>query len=140
MTRVYWDTNLFAYWIEDHPEFGARVGEIRRGMAQRGDRLCASVFTLAELLVLPQRRRNREAAAWIQEMFEAEVEVLPLALDAAPRFAAIRADSRVAAADALHLAIAATAGVSLFLTNDRRLHKLSVPGIAFIAGLDNGLY
>ncbi|HEY7838794.1 MAG TPA: hypothetical protein VIC54_09360 [Terriglobales bacterium] len=42
--------------------------------------------------------------------------------------------------DALHLAIAATAGVNLFLTNDRRLHRLKVPGIDFIAGLDTNLY
>jgi len=42
--------------------------------------------------------------------------------------------------DALHLAIAATAGVNLSLTNDRRLHRLKIPGIDFIAGLDTNLY
>jgi hypothetical protein len=35
------------------------------------------------------------------------------------------------------LACAAEAGVDLFLTNDRRLKGRSIPGIQFLAGLDN---
>jgi predicted nucleic acid-binding protein len=59
---------------------------------------------------------------------------------AASVFAQLRAQSGVKALDALHLAVAATAGVDLFLTNDRRLQKLVVPGIQFITSLDTDLF
>jgi hypothetical protein len=41
--------------------------------------------------------------------------------------------------DAIHLASAAHASVDLFLTNDRRLQGLVIPGIDFIAGMDVNL-
>jgi predicted nucleic acid-binding protein len=46
----------------------------------------------------------------------------------------------VKALDAVHLSIAATSGVELFLTHDRRLHKVVVPGLPFIAGLETDLF
>ena len=54
--------------------------------------------------------------------------------------AELRANHGVKALDALHLSIAATSGVDLFLTHDRRLHKLVVPGLPFIAGLETDLF
>jgi predicted nucleic acid-binding protein len=36
-------------------------------------------------------------------------------------------------ADAIHLACAASAGIDLFLTGDKQLTKLDIPGIQFIA-------
>ena len=47
---------------------------------------------------------------------------------------------RVTPADAIHLASAAAAGVDLFLTNDRALQPLLIPGIHFIAGLGVNLF
>ncbi|MGH9488270.1 MAG: type II toxin-antitoxin system VapC family toxin [Terriglobales bacterium] len=140
MIRVYWDTMLFAYWLEDSAEFRERVGQIHRAMQQRGQRLCASVFTLCELLVSPRRRQDGVATQRLQAFFaSSELDLLSLAPAAAPHFAAARC-AGASTGDAVHLAIAAAAGVDLFLTNDRRLQKLHVPGIAFIAGLDSGLY
>jgi hypothetical protein len=55
-------------------------------------------------------------------------------------YAKIRAENRVSPADAIHLACAAEAGVNLFLTNDRRLTGLIVPGIDFIAGMGVDLF
>ena len=48
-------------------------------------------------------------------------------------FGRLRAKHRTSAADTIHLACAAVAGVDLFLTNDKDLVKLHVPGIKFIA-------
>jgi predicted nucleic acid-binding protein len=49
-------------------------------------------------------------------------------------FARLRAEMRLKAPDAIHLACAAAAGTDLFLTNDRQLlqRRLHVPGIQFI--------
>jgi predicted nucleic acid-binding protein len=53
----------------------------------------------------------------------------------ADHFARIRADRSIASADAIQLACAAQARVDLFLTNDRRLARRTIPGIQFIADL-----
>ncbi len=141
MTRVYWDTMLFIYLAEGNTDFSPRIRQIRERMRLRGDRLCASLVTLCELLVFPCRHRDWALAAKWRELFSsAELEVLPLVAEAADPFASLRAFEDLDPPDALHLAIAAAAGVDLFLTNDRRLQKLHVPGISFIAGLDAGLY
>ncbi|TAN23087.1 MAG: PIN domain-containing protein [Acidobacteria bacterium] len=141
MTRVYWDTMLFAYLTEGNPEFGPTVRATRQAMLERGHRLCASMFTLCELAVLPTKRDDLAAIEALQDLFSSTaLDVLPLRPDAVPHFARLRATTGVSTPDALHLAIAAAAKVDVFLTNDRRLQKLHVPGIGFIAGLDAGLY
>jgi len=51
-------------------------------------------------------------------------------------YASLRATHTLCNADAIQLACAAHFGVDLFITNDKNLHRLDVPGIGFIAPLD----
>jgi predicted nucleic acid-binding protein len=62
--------------------------------------------------------------------------LLPFNVDAAERYARIRAKWKVSPADAIHLACASVARVDLYLSNDAGLKKLVIDGIHFIAGLD----
>jgi predicted nucleic acid-binding protein len=141
MSLIYWDTMLFVYWFEEHPVHAERVQHILTKMEQRKDTLCTSSFALAETLVGPYKKGAREMADRIREAFRPPfVQVLPFTSEAADRYARIRAEIGVSAADAIHLASAAQAGVDLFLTNDRRLAGQIVPGIQFIAGLDSDLF
>jgi predicted nucleic acid-binding protein len=140
MSRIYWDTMLFVYWMEDHPQYRRRVREIHRAMEERGDTLCASSFALGELLVKPNKLKETDLSRSIRDFFQSsEVEVLSFDMESAENFARIRAEYDVSPADAIHLACAASARVELFLTNDRRLSRLKIPGIHFIAGLDTNL-
>jgi predicted nucleic acid-binding protein len=140
MSRIYWDTMLFVYWMEGHPEYGRRVQQIQRRMKERGDTLCASAFVMGELLVEPYKLKKLDLIRAIRGFFESpEVENLPFDMDTADIFSAIRAEHNVSAADAIHLASASQAHVDLFLTNERHLHRLNVPHIHFIAGLDTNL-
>ena len=137
MSLIYWDTMLFVYWLEGHPDFADRVGQIYGAMEKRGDVLCTSALTVGELLAGAKKRQSEELARTIHDLFDdAPVKVLPFAIGSVDRFAEVRAQYGVSAADAIHLAAAAHAGVDLFLTNDRRLRRAIVPGIRFIAGLD----
>ena len=141
MSLIYWDTNLFVYWFGDHPVHGARVRHILTRMEQRKDSLCTSAFAVAETLVGPYKKGAREMADRIREAFRPPfIQILPFTIDAANHYAMIRAGLSVSAADAIHLACAAEAGVDLFLTNDRGLVGQIVPGIQFIAGLDSDLF
>ena len=141
MSRIYWDTMLFVYWFEDNPQYAARVEEIYRKMRQRKDKLLTSAFTVGEILAGSYRRGQADEGRNIRQLFESfEVEPIPFAAETAERYGQIRGSSRVSPADAIHLASAAHAGVDLFLTDDRELRSLVIPGIHFIAGLDVNLF
>ena len=53
MSRIFWDTNLFIYLIEDHGELSERVAKLRKRMIERNDDLYTSTLTLGEILVKP---------------------------------------------------------------------------------------
>lgn len=137
MSRVYWDSMLFIYWLEDHPDFAKRVEVIHSRMKQRQDRLITGAFTLGEVLAGTYRKRTAEIANEYRELLLAIVaEVVPFTLETADHYARIRGTLNVTPADAIHLAIAAQAGTDLFLTNDKSLVGKIIPGIQFIATLE----
>jgi len=141
MSRIYWDTMLFIYMLEDDPQFGPKVHRILRRMNDREDVLCTSVFAFAEVLTGSIKGRDPELAEDIRKYFRSnEVELLPFTADMAERFAEIRGRNNLSEVDTIHLATAAYSRVDLFLTNDKRLHRLTVPGISFIAGLDGTVF
>lgn len=141
MSRVYWDTMLFIYWLENNPQFAKRVGTIHTRMEGRQDQLITSAFTFGEILAGPYRVGATAAANESKKWLRAVVsEVLPFTIETADRFAYIRGNLGLPAPDAIHLASAAQAGTDLFLTNDKNLVGKIVPGIHFIASLDTPLF
>jgi predicted nucleic acid-binding protein len=141
MRRIYWDTMIYAYWFEDHKKLSDRVQQIHESMQRRGDLLCSSLYVLSELMVGPLRTHDENAARLIEQHFYSQaVTMLAFAPKAVRLFAQLRAEQGVKSLDALHLAVAASSQVDLFLTNDRRLHKVVVPGLPFIASLDTDLF
>jgi uncharacterized protein len=140
VSRIYWDTMLFIYWLEDHPRYSPRVQEILQKMAVRKDELCTSSFAVGETLVGFYKRGAIEAANRVRDLFRhGTIDVLPYTLEMADLYAEIRATQGVSSADAIHLACAASARTDLFLTNDSNLVGKIVPGIQFIAGLDTNI-
>ena len=136
MSRVFWDTNLFVYLIEGTGARAESVAALRRRMIERGDELLTSALTLGELLVKPVETGDGELRDLYTQTLEEGVTVLPFDARAAPRFAAIRGDRSIRAPDAIQLACAAAGGTDLFITNDDRLSRKNVPGIAFIQSLE----
>ena len=53
MSRIFWDTNLFIYLLEDKGELTERVVSLRERMAERSDELLTSTLTVGEILVRP---------------------------------------------------------------------------------------
>ena len=138
MSLIFWDTNLFVYLIEEHAEFGPRVKEVRSLMFRRQDRLCTSALALGEVLTGPLIRNDENLFDRYKGLLRPPlVEVLPFGREATDHYARIRTNPNISRADAIQLACAAAAGVDLFLTNDAHLGRLYVPGIQFIAGLEN---
>ncbi len=141
MSRIYWDSMLFVYWLEDNPQFAKRVGAIHTKMKERGDELITSAFTFAEILAGVYRAGAVRAADESRQLLRRVVsEVISFDLAASEHYAKIRGTQGVAPADSIHLACAAEAKSDLFLTNDKRLVGKFVPGIQFIATLDTQLF
>ena len=141
MSLVYWDTMLFIYWLEAHPQHGKQVEWIHRRMSLRGDQLCTSVFTVGEILTGPYiRGRVNEVQQFHSYFASSVVRVLPFNTETADRYARIRAQCKVSPADAIHLASASVADVDLYFTNDDGVKKLLIEGIHFIAGLDGAIF
>lgn len=136
MARIFWDTNLFIYLLEDWASLGEQTAEVRRRMIDRGDKLYTSALTVGEILVRPVAAGSSEVEAHYRAFFRRPgIVVLPFDEAAAPHYARIRQDRGIQKPDALQLACAATVGIDLFLTNDERLSRKAVPGIQFITGL-----
>jgi uncharacterized protein len=136
VSRIYWDTMLFIYWLEDNPQYAKRVGAIRSRMEERGDQLITGAFTFGEILAGAYRKGAAQVAAESRRLLQEVVsEVVPFTIETADHYARIRGTLGVPPADAIHLASAAHATTDLFLTNDKRLVGKIVPGIQFIATL-----
>ncbi len=140
MTRVFWDTMLFIYLLQDDPVFGERVRYLRTRSLERGDEICTSALAVGELLAGVYRDKSEGEAIRVRDaIVRSGIRILPFDLAVSTRFGGIRAKHRTSAADSIHLACAAAASVDLFLTGDEGLLKLHVDGIKFIAGIDTDL-
>ena len=141
MNRVYWDTMIFIYLLEGHPELGPAVRSLYGEMQHRKARLMTSAFAVGEVLAGLRKLQALEPLSVAQEFFSSgQIDILPFDVAVAETYAAIRAQTSASAPDSIHLATAAHAGTDLFLTNDKKLQKLRIPGIRFMAGLDGKLW
>lgn len=131
---------LFIYLLQDDSRFGERVRYLRARSLERGDEICTSALALGEILAGVHRDKTYAEVERVRSgILNAGIKILPFDTTASDIFGRIRATHRTSAADTIHLACAAVTGVDLFLTGDKRLLKLHIPGIKFIAGIDTNL-
>ncbi len=135
MSKVFWDTNLFIYLLEDFDGLSAQVSALREHMVARHDQLYTSALTLGEVLVKPLEARDLELQATYLRLLTEGTVLIPFDRGAAVRYAALRADRSIRPPDGMQLACAAQAGIDLFITNDDRLSHKIVPGIQFLTSL-----
>src|ERR1700722_664269 len=136
MSKVFFDTNLFIYMFEGLEPYRSRVLEIRKRMIDRGDQIVTSAMTLGEVLVKPTKLGQTSLIDEYDRAIRSTARVISFDASVSWRYASLRATHALRNADAIQLACAAHFGVDLFITNDRQLQNLDVPGIGFIASLD----
>ena len=135
MSRIFWDTNLFIYLIEDFRDLSERVIALRRRMLERGDELYTSALTLGEILIKPMEAGNESLARRYESVLLRGAVIVPFDVEPARLYASIRKDRTIRLPDAIQLSCAARARVDLFITNDDRLSTKSVPHIHFVTSL-----
>lgn len=136
MSKVFFDTNIFIYMFEGLEPFRSRTLEIRKRILDRGDSLVTSSMTLGEVLVKPTKLGQTSLIEQYDRAIRKTAHVVSFDPQVAWRYASLRATHTLRNADAIQLACAAHFGVDLFITNDRQLQNLNVPGIGFIASLE----
>jgi predicted nucleic acid-binding protein len=136
MSRVFWDTNIFIYFFEDHGEAGKTARALRERMLMRGDQLITSAMTVGEILIKPRQQHDLDLCRQYERAITSTALVLSFDLDAARRFSILRLNRSLSPPDAIQLSCAATVDTDVFITNDSRLSGLSIPGIQFIVSLD----
>ena len=141
MSRIFWDTMLFAYILEGNPVFGEPTRAAYEAFMRRGDTICTSVFTLGEVLVRPKAVKDAATYSAIRSFMRGgEIELLPFTAETAEQYSHVRAETRLKAADAIHAATAIVAQVTVFVTNDHEIRKQNIPGLPMIVGLDGKIF
>jgi predicted nucleic acid-binding protein len=134
MSRIFWDTMLFIYLLDNHPTFGPRARHLLDRSYRRGDSLYTSHLAMGEVMAGAEKSPDPQKALTVRETIgEMGFSCLPFDEGSVATFSRLRSRERLKVADAIHLACAASAGIDLFLTGDKQLVKLDVPGIQFIA-------
>jgi len=135
VSRIFWDTNLFIYLIEDFGDLSERVVGLRKRMIERGDELYTSALTLGEILIKPFEAGNEALARRYESVLLRGAVLVPFDDEPARIYATIRKDRAIRPPDAIQLACASHARVDLFITNDERLSTKSIPNIHFVSSL-----
>lgn len=141
MSRIYWDTMLFIYWLDGHPTYFQRVIHLLDRAHDRGDKLYTSYLSLGEVMTGPAGQSysaDREITIR-NRLGELGFSYLPFDDDAVSTFSKLRGKEGLKIADSIHMACAASAGIDMFLTGDKRLLTVHVPGIKFIADFNTSM-
>ncbi len=140
MSNIYWDSMLFMYLLGGDSRYSTRVETLLTRSYSRRDRLFTSFLGLGEIMAGAAKSVPPTKPELIRmSLDQMGFEYLPFDERAVPVFAHLRAVTRIKAPDAIHLACAASANVDLFLTGDKEILKLDIPGIHFIADFDNSV-
>jgi predicted nucleic acid-binding protein len=136
--RIFWDAMLLIYLLEGNPAYSKRAQEILTACYTRNDQLFTSFLVLGEVMAGAAKSPRPSTPNEIRAKLDgAGFTYLEFGETAVHTFARLRAIGKVKSADSINLACAASAGMDLFLTGDRQLIKLNVPGIQFIADFEN---
>ena len=124
--RISLDTNVFIYFLEDHPRYGSWCGALFDLIERGHNPAVTSTVTLLELLVQPYRDRQEELAQKIFALTSTypKLEWVPLTMNLADRAAELRARYRLSTPDAIQLATAIGHKATRFYGNDRGLWRV----------------
>jgi predicted nucleic acid-binding protein len=125
--RLGLDSAPLIYLVEDHPRYADLVDEVTRRISDGGMVGVTSVITLGEVLVQPFARGDERLRQRYRDILLNGIGFLTLPIDAAlaERAAELRARYGMRLPDALQIAVALAESCEAFLTNDRRLARVT---------------
>jgi predicted nucleic acid-binding protein len=124
--RISLDTNVFIYFLECHPRYGAWCTSLFDRIERGQNSAVTSTVTLLELLVQPYRDQKEELAQKIFALASTypKLEWVSVTMNIADRAAELRARYRLSTPDAIQLATAIGHNATRFYGNDRGLRRV----------------
>lgn len=124
--RIGLDTNVFIYFLEYHPRYGAWCASLFDRIERGQNSAVTSTVTLLELLVQPYRDQKEELAQKIFALASTypKLEWVSVTMNIADRAAELRARYRLSTPDAIQLATAIGHNARRFYGNDRGLRRV----------------
>lgn len=125
-TKVYVDTNIIIYILDDIKEFSPVCLPFFKAIEEGEITGCSGDLTLAELLVKPMQKNDLTSIEIIKSLFDEEngfFEVLPHDRRTFELAAHIRATQGLKMVDAIHTATAIKNNCQYILTNDKPLAR-----------------
>ncbi len=124
--RIGLDTNIFIYFLEDHPRYGSWCASLFELIERGHTSAVTSTVTLLELLVQPYREKKEDLAQKIFALVGTypKLDWAPVTLELADQAAELRARYRLSTPDAIQLATAIGDKAARFYGNDRGLRRV----------------
>jgi predicted nucleic acid-binding protein len=121
------DTCIFIYHLEDHPRYRPLTQELLAGVQTGRQTAVTSVITVMELTVHPWQLKRSTVAREYEALLVhfPNLMLADVTRAVARRAAQLRARYGVRPADALQAATALLNGATTFVTNDRKLVRLT---------------
>lgn len=125
--KLFIDTSLFIYLIERHPRFVNQVSNIILDGISKNRSFVTSVITLMEFGVMPEKMNRQDLIPkFLQLLDDLQIPLVEIDKSIAQLASKLRADHPfLKSMDALQLAVALETGCGQFITNDRKLAKVS---------------
>lgn len=126
-TTIGLDTNPFIYLFEHHPRYFPLTEELFAYLKSPGVQGVTSIVTLIETCVQPQRDGRSDLVRIYEQTLlnSRQVQMVSIDIALARRAVQIRAQHGFRVPDALQLSAALEHGATLFVTNDRRMKKVT---------------
>jgi predicted nucleic acid-binding protein len=130
--RVYIDTVVVIYAIEQAPVYGALLANLWHKLQAGNIEVLTSELTLMETLILPMRNSDMFLIDAYERLLRSpQMQLIPINQTVLREAARLRATTTsLRTPDAIHTATAIISGCTQFLTNDQRLR--TVPGLPVV--------
>jgi predicted nucleic acid-binding protein len=125
--KLFFDTAPFIYLTENHPIFASQVKKIITDAIQQQDTMITSVVTLAEFGIMPTRKDRSDLIVQFENFLDnLNIDILQVRKNDARKAYELRAKYQfLKGMDAFQLAIAINENCDQFVTNDKKLEKVS---------------
>ncbi len=125
--KIFIDTAPFIYLIEGHPVFSTKVKQAISQAIVNNDILVTSVITYMEFGVKPEKAYRQDLIRNLDDMLNRlNIDLVNVNKDVAKLAYQLRAKyDFLKGMDALQISIAMREGCQLFITNDKKLKKIT---------------
>ena len=122
--RIGLDTNVFIYYIEEHPIYLLKIEPIIDKIAKGKAVGITSYVTLLELLVKPLRDGRLDLVDQYKIILSGQLEMVPMDKEVSIKAAQLRAKYGIRTPDAIQLASVIHKKGDVFITNDKGLKHI----------------